>query len=45
MAVSKACAVGGLSRAAFYKTGESAVQRDVEVIDALKDSLKNTHPA
>lgn len=35
MAVSKACAVVGLSRAAFHKTGESAVQRDAEVIDAL----------
>ena len=35
MAVRKACAVVGLSRAAFYKTGEVAVQRDAEVIDAL----------
>lgn len=28
MAVSKACAVVGLSRAAFYKAGESAVRHE-----------------
>jgi putative transposase len=42
MAVGKACAVVGLSRAAFYTTGEPAVQRDAEVIGALNAIVEHS---
>lgn len=40
MAVSRACRIVGLSRAAFYKEPQAPLTRDANVIDALNDIVE-----